>query len=149
MAQLPPPLMLQVKATIPQASGLETKPKKQGKFEWITKNFLFPFPFSAPLQITAVLPNNFLHKLKCWLCLQNFYLRKHAMTFYIITNLFHRKKREKKKKGEEAKQNPPPQHLQTSRSALICSEMGFPLKHILCGKPCFSFFFFFLDIWHQ
>lgn len=64
------------------------------------------------------------------------------MTFYIITTLFHRKKRGKKK-GEEAKQNPPPQHLQTSRSALICSEMGFPLKHILCGKPCFSFFFFF------
>lgn len=55
-------------------------------------------------------------------------------------NLISQRKGGEKKK--EAKQNPPPHRLQTRRSALICSEMGFPLKHILCGKLCFFFFFF-------
>lgn len=54
-------------------------------------------------------------------------------------NLISQRKGGEKKK--EAKQNPPPRRLQTRRSALICSEMGFPLKHILCGKLCFFFFF--------
>lgn len=105
------------------------------------------FPSLSPVQITAALPKNFLPKPKPWLCLQNFYLRKHAMTFYIITTLFRRETGKNKKRRRQSKKkktkNPPPQHLQTSHSALICSAMGFPLKHILCGKLCSFFFFFF------
>lgn len=143
MAQLPPTSTLQVKATIPQDSSLEKNPKKPKE----SLNELHrTFPSVSPVQITAALPKNFLPKPKPWLCLQNFYLRKHAMTFYIITTLFHREtgknKKRRRQSKKQKKKNPPPQHLQTSHSALICSAMGFPLKHILCGKLCSGFFFF-------
>lgn len=119
------------------------------------KELSLPFPFPTPLQITAALPNNFLHKLKRWLCLLNFYFREHAMTFFVITTSFHQEKKgekeRKRRQSKKKKEFPSPQHLQTSHSALICSEMGFPLKHILCGKLCSFFFlnFIFWDIWHQ
>lgn len=155
MAQLPPTSTLQVKATIPQDSSLEKNPKKPKE----SLNELHrTFPSLSPVQITATLPKNFLPKPKPWLCLQNFYLRKHAMTFYIITTLFHREmgknKKRRRQSKKQKKKNPPPQHLQTSHSALICSAMSFPLKHILCGKLCSVFFFLifnfiFWDIWHQ
>lgn len=134
--------MLQVKATIPQASGLETKPKKQGKFEWITKNFLFPFPFSAPLQITAVLPNNFLHKLKCWLCLQKFLFEKTRYDLLHNYNLISQKKKGKKKKrGGKAKSSPT-----TSSNKSLCSYLlrnGLSIETYFMWQALLFFFFFF------
>lgn len=108
--------------------------------------------FLSPLQITAALPNNFLHKPKRWLGLQKFLFEKTLSDLLHNYNLIsHRQKRGEKKEAKQ-KQKSFPKHLQTSRSALICSETGFPLKHILCGKLrsfFFILFYIFWDIWHQ
>lgn len=131
--------------------------KTQGKFEWITKNFLFPFPFSAPLQITVALPNNFLHKPKRWLCLQNFYLRKHAMTFYIITTLFHREKggKKKRKRGGKAKKKILPHNIFKQVTLLLFAQKWafhwniFYVASFALFLKFFFYFFIFWDIWHQ
>lgn len=105
------------------------------------------FPSLSPVQITAALPKNFLPKPKPWLCLQNFYLRKHAMTFYIITTLFRRETGKNKKRRRQSKKKKTQKSTPTTSSnKSLCSYLlsnGLSIETYFMWQALLLFFFFF------
>lgn len=108
--------------------------------------------FLSPLQITAALPNNFLHKPKRGLCLQKFLFEKTLSDLLHNYNLIsHRQKRGKKRRQSKNK-SPSPNIFKQVALLLFAQKRAFHwnIFYVASFAPSFFILFYiFWDIWHQ
>lgn len=101
--------------------------------------------FLSPLQITAALPNNFLHKPKRWLCLQKFLFEKTLSDLLHNYNLIsHRQKRGKKRRQSKNK-SPSPNIFKQVALLLFAQKRAFHwnIFYVASFAPFLFYFIFF------